>query len=199
VTRSMPPRPAAARAYIDESIRESPPGHYVLAAAIVDDDQADVLRHMLRSFIPRRAARFHWHEVPAANRLEMCHLLSSTDLRHVVAVATPLDPKRQERGRRVCLSATSWELNARGVYRLQLETRRQRDANDRRFLLGEQRANRLPLALQYEFGHPNQEPLLWVPDAVAGAVAAALAAGETRYLEAFGRSVDVLQLPGPRP
>ena len=54
MTRSMPPRPVAARAYIDESIRESPPGHYVLAAAIVNDDQADVLRHMLRSFIPRR-------------------------------------------------------------------------------------------------------------------------------------------------
>jgi len=64
----MPPRPAAAHADIDESIRESPPGHYVLAAAIVDDDQADVLRHMLRSLIPRRAARFHWHEVPAANQ-----------------------------------------------------------------------------------------------------------------------------------
>ncbi len=187
----MPPRPAAAHADIDESIRESPPGHYVLAAAIVDDDQADVLRHMLRSLIPRGAARFHWHEVPAANRLEMCHVLASTDLRHVVAVATPLDPKRQER---VCLSATSWRLNDQGVYRLQLETRRQRDANDRRFLLGEQRANRLPLALQYEFGHPNQEPLLWVPDAVAGAIAAALAGGETRYLEAFGRSVDVLHM-----
>lgn len=153
------------------------PGHYVLAAAIVDDDQADVLRHMLRSLIPRRAARFHWHEVPAANRLEMCHVLASTGLRHVVVVATPLDPKRQER---VCLSATSRELNDQGVYRLQLETRRQRDAKDRRFLLGEQRANRL-LALQYRFGHPNQEPLLWFPDAVAGAVAAALAAGETRY------------------
>ena len=87
-------------------------------------------------------------EVPAANRLEMCHLLSSTDLRHVVGVATPLDPKRQVRGRHVCLSATSREPNARGVYRLQLETCRQRDANDRRFLWGEQRANRLSLALQ---------------------------------------------------
>ncbi len=60
-------------------------------------------------------------------------------------------------------------------------------------------ASSLEYRAPFEFDHPNQEPLLWVPDAVAGAVAAALAPGEARYLEAFGRSVDVLQLPGPRP
>ncbi len=105
----------------------------------------------------------------------------------------------QERGRRLCLSAISWELDSGGVDRLQSETRRQRDANDRRFLLGEQRVDRLPAALQYEFGQPNQEALLSVPDAVAGAVAAAFGAGERRYLHAPGDSVDVLQLPGPQP
>jgi len=48
----------------------------------------------------------------------------------------------------------------------------------------------------FEFDHPNQEPLLRVPDAVAGAVAAALAPGEARYLEAFGRSVDACSCLG---
>lgn len=158
-----------------------------------------VLTDALRSFVPRRAVRFHWHEV-SANRLQMCQLLlAASHVRHVAAVATPLDPKRQERGRRLCLSAISWELDSRGVDRLQSETRRQRDANDRRFLLGEQRVDRLPAALQYEFGQPNQEALLWVLDAVAGAVAAAFGAGERRYLHALGDSVDVLQLPGPQP
>ncbi len=145
-----------------------------------------VLTDALRSFVPRRAVRFHWHEV-SANRLQ---------IGLAAAGSQPCPPRRcrcyaarprnvQERGRRLCLSAISWELDSRGVDRLQSETRRQRDANDRRFLLGEQRVDRLPAALQYEFGQPNQEALLWVLDAVAGAVAAAFGAGERRYLHAL--------------
>ncbi len=64
----------------------------------------------------------------------MCDLLVAHNVRHVVAVASPLDPQRQERARRLCLTAIAWELHERGVHRLQLESRNNRDADDRRFL-----------------------------------------------------------------
>jgi hypothetical protein len=196
MTQSMP---IEAHAVLDESIREGVPGFYVLAATVVGDDQAVGLREALRGLVPRPSARFHWHEERQAKRLAMCDLLVAHNVRHVVAVASPLDPQRQERARRLCLTAIAWELHERGVHRLQLESRNNRDADDRRFLLGEQRVDRVPAALQYEFGRPRQEPLLWAPDAVAGAVATAVGTGDLTYLRTLGETVYVHRLPGPPP
>lgn len=193
----MPPRPGVTRGYIDESIRVSAPGLYALAASIVNEDQADELRRALRSCLPRGTVRFHWRNERPATRLQVCGLLVASGVRHVVTVAAPLDPQRQERARRVCLSAMAWELHYRGVRHLELETRSKRDANDRHFLGGEQRLGRVPVALRYEFGQPNQEPLLWAPDAVAGVVAGAFGTGERRYLEVLGSTVEVKELAGP--
>jgi hypothetical protein len=39
----------------------------------------------------------------------------------------------------------------------------------------------VPVGLQVQFGQPKEEPMLWIPDAVAGAVTAA-ELGEGRWL-----------------
>ena len=57
----------------------------------------------------------------------------------------------------------------------------------------------MPAGLQYEFGRPRQEPLLWAPDAVAGAVATAVGTGDLTYLRTLGETVYVHRLPGPPP
>jgi hypothetical protein len=40
--------------------------------------------------------------------------------------------------------------------------------------------------IRVEFARPKDEPMLWVPDAVAGAVNAAASGGETEAMEGFG-------------
>lgn len=50
-------------------------------------------------------------------------MISDFDAYHVVVVAAPIDPRRQERARALCLERLAWQLDAHGVELLTLEAR----------------------------------------------------------------------------
>lgn len=56
------------------------------------------------------------------------------------------------------------------------------DSKDARTIEQARRAGRASSQLSYRFDRPSAEPLLWFPDAVAGALAAHLADGDSSYL-----------------
>lgn len=94
----------------------------------------------------------------------------------LVAVAAPIDPRRQERARRKCLERLLWELTELGTRDVLLESRQERrDVHDRKAIAAAQQRGAIPADLRYSFGRPDQEPLLWLADAVAGVVSAARA------------------------
>lgn len=94
----------------------------------------------------------------------------------VVICASPLpDPRKQERVRARCLERTLWELGTAGVADVVIEARQERNnQRDRRIIVAAQRAGKVHAALRYGFVTPDVEPLLWIPDAMAGAATAAL-------------------------
>jgi len=61
------------------------------------------------------------------------------------------------------------------------------DQRDRATIAHAQRAGWLSPTLRYAFLRPNDEPLLWIPDAVAGLVAAALADPRRGQIRSVGR------------
>ncbi len=184
------------RAFLDESVRVAEPGMYVLAATVVLDHQLEATRRAIVDALPVGMARFHWRNEREPVRMKLCGALIDAGLTHHVAVCAPLDRRRDERARRRCLTSLTWTLYDEGVTHLHIETRHQRDASDRTFLGTEQRVRRIPPRLSYSFDQPAGDPLLWAADAAAGAVAWGLGAAEPQYLDAFGRSLKIVQLPG---
>jgi len=159
------------RAYVDESGRTAAPGLYVLAAVVVLTGQEDEVRAVLRSGLRHRRQRFHWREEEHTDQETMAKLVGELQLASVVAVATPVDTKRPERARRLCLTRLLWELEHRNVHDVLLESRGDaQDRDDRRHIANTQRARHVEPDLVYAFGNPRAEPLLWLPDLVAGAV-----------------------------
>lgn len=74
-------------------------------------------------------------------------------------------------------------------------SRAERDAEDRAHIGNLRRAGHVPLDLGYAFARPKDEPLLWLPDTVAGAVSLALDdEGDESYLATLGPRVQVLRL-----
>jgi hypothetical protein len=183
------------RAYVDESLRLTGAGWYVLAAVVVPGARADDVRTALRAGPPGGRRRYHWHDEDARSREAMAARIGALRLDAVVVVTTPVTPRRSERARRHCLLRLLWELEQRGVGDVLLESRRERDVTDREVIGHGHRSGHVSAALRHEFGRPKDEPLLWLADVVAGAVARAVAEDDPTYLDLLDERIVVLAVP----
>jgi len=182
------------RAYIDESTHVEPPGLYVLAAVVVPVRDEDRTRDVLLRNVRPGQKRFHWREEDSQTRDRMATAVGGLDLATVMAVSTPIDHRRSERARRACLTQLLWELEQRDVGHVLFESRHDRNRHDRAHILAMQKARHLAQPLRYDFGGPLQEPLLWLPDLVAGAVNFARGGREEHCLAALGPGVVIVDV-----
>jgi hypothetical protein len=161
--------------WADESyVQSGAGGAYVMVGAVTAVEESGPIRDRLVPLVRRPRRRLHWSDEEPADRRRIIKTLADCPLRTIVVVATPVDPKRQERARRKCAERLLWALERAGVTRVWLETRtpslNQRDMRLVDSLRGKQA---ISPGLRVEFARPLEEPMLWVPDAVAGAVVAA--------------------------
>lgn len=150
------------------------PGTYLLAAAVFDTDTVDDARHAVATLAPGRHRKFHWRDEGVQRRAVAAGVVASLSALHFVTIGTPLDNGRQERCRRLCLCEILSELYLAGVTEVWMESRRpHQDRSDLRAVSGFRNQKRIGPSLRV--GHalpagPKGEPLLWVPDIVAGIV-----------------------------
>lgn len=156
-------------------------GIYVLAAAISHEDRGrDELGGVLRALVPGPEPRLHWHSELASTRMRVIDTIAELPLEHVV-VRAGVDPKRQERARRKCLERLLFELSQRRVGQVLLESRTDRLNRSDVKLVDAVRNTGVVADLQMGFARPLEEPMLWIPDAVAGVIALARSGRESRY------------------
>lgn len=111
-------------AYVDESYREHETGgFYVLAAAVFDENDDRARAAMLGLRGGRRVSKVHWNEMDVRDRGAAVAAGDVLDGVHLVAVGSPVVRRRQERARAVTLRRLVFELAARGVARLWVESR----------------------------------------------------------------------------
>jgi hypothetical protein len=185
--RARTARIATVRAYLDESLRLTGSGLYVLAAVAVPPARADAVRETLRGDPLRR--RYHWHDENRASRTAMAGEVRALGLEAVAVVTRPVEAKKSERARRRCLLRLLWELSERGVSDVLIESRQRRDKYDRHIIACAQRSGQVAPGLRYGFEPPLDECLLWLPDVVAGATARAFADGDRTFLDLLGATV----------
>jgi hypothetical protein len=186
------PAPALS-AWIDESIiaRRDHPGAYTLASVIADPVDVDDLRFALRALREKRLVRLHWSAESAKRRDLIAHAIAEFDITAIVALGTPVHGPKQERARRCCLECLLYELEAFGVTKAWFESRRaQQDRSDLRLFDSAREKGVISRNLSIDFARPTDEPMLWLPDAVAGAVTAAQL-GEPRWLLTLSELVHI--------
>ena len=111
-----------------------------------------------------------------------------------VVIGTPLAKKKQERARRKCLEALLPHLEQMGVTQIVMERRTPSLVGaDRRMVIAIRGKRLIGGGLRVETAQPKEEPMLWLPDTVAGAFGAARDAGQPEYLALIG-SVDQIEV-----
>ena len=70
-------------------------------------------------------------------------------------------------GREVCLTALISYAAEQKCFKIVFERDESIERADRKFLYGEVRKRGLANVVKYDFKAPHDEPLLWIPDAIA--------------------------------
>ncbi len=178
-------------AFIDESVRESTAtGFYLIAVVSVGETDLDKVRNVARSvLLSKRQVRFHWHDESVTQRLKMMEVVRSLSLSMHVYCCRPL-PAKQDRARARCIERMLWDFREVDIARAVFESRR--DVNNRkdsRTIGHGKRAGLANPAFDWGFQLPSEEPILWLADALAGAVASHLAGEDSRYLKVLPESL----------
>jgi len=112
----------------------------------------------------------------------------------IVVTGGPVQRQKQERARRCCLERLLYELDQLDVTEVRLESRTPaQDKRDRSLIDSARRKGWLSDRMFFEFARPLQEPMLWLPDVVAGAMTSAHL-GDSAWLLALSEMVVVHQV-----
>jgi hypothetical protein len=184
-------------AWVDESMRQKniPVPMYLLGAVVANPDRCDGARQELRSILPKGAPKLHWHAMDPREKTRATAVVSSFGATHLVVVGTPLDHRKQERARAQCMEQLYWRLGEMGVTKVFLEARENSQQKKDLQLVNVLRIRKtMPERLRVEIGFPSEEPMLWIPDQVLGALGDA-ETDDTRWFNQYGGSVERIDIP----
>ncbi|WP_141006616.1 hypothetical protein [Nocardioides humi] len=185
-------------AWVDESVHSGPGVQrpsYLLAATMTASETCPSVREALRGLLLPSARRLHWRDESDRRQIEIATAIAAQDLLHTVVIGIPVDSRRQERARRLCMERLLIELAGLGVQRIWLETRTESlNAKDLAMVAAVRGKRLLPGDTFVDFARPLDEPMLWVPDAVAGAVGAKRKGRNPTPRDLLGASVEEITI-----
>lgn len=169
---------------------------YVLAAAIGDPTACDPVRADLRGLLRTGQRRLHWRDEDDKRRTQLAEAVGKLDMTAVVVIGAPVDNSRQERARRKCMEVLLPYLDQQlQVVQVWMETRtKSLNRGDHKMVVALRGRRLLTSQIRVDMSRPLEEPMLWVPDIVAGAVGAASIGAEPRWQTALGGMVTKLRL-----
>jgi len=137
------------------------------------------LRESMESMRPASGAKLHWKQIrTGAARAAVLADVAALPVEHLVVVRLGGVRAPSERRRRVCLRRMLFELVELGVAHVVAESRGSADDRRDRNLLDALRAQKqIPSALRLDHMPGPLEPMLWIPDVVAGAITASRTTG----------------------
>lgn len=188
------------RAFIDESSvnRGDDSQEYLLCAAVIDVDACDATREALRPLLLPGQIKFHWTDESKKRQAEI--VTKVVDLGPMSVVVAHLDARarKTERYRRKCLETLYHELMTMEVFDLTLESRSSaQDNNDAAHIVALQGAG-LDRRMRIAHARGGDEPLLWIPDAVLGAINASHLGDQSHFDRLAATVILNTRTPGSR-
>jgi hypothetical protein len=194
---------------IDESGDELDSHHrYVIGAGVLvaNDDDLGRVREQVFALLgtPRRRRPFHWVTEGPVMRAAAIDLIGRLPLQAHAIVGAAASQHHLEYTRERCLRELFRSVDGQNIDRLMIESRERSVAvvgqNRRDFetLIEARHAKELPPTVRYEWVL-KEEPLVWLADAVAGAVLAA-ERGDMTWLARLGEAThtSIVRLPPER-
>jgi hypothetical protein len=151
-------------AFVDENTVRG----IMVAAAIADPRALGSARKVLTELRMKGQERLHFKSERDSRRREICSALVTLDVSVYIYHAATLNPKQ---GRPRCLEMLVADLAELSATRLILEQDDSTMKADRRVLYDAVGKHGLRDQLSYHHLRAKQEPMLWIPDAVAWCVA----------------------------
>jgi hypothetical protein len=169
-------------AFSDESVHTAA-GVFVQAVALVDPDRQEFAREAMRALRPSGAARLHWVRNAASLRHQTIGAVVAETVQVKAYLAYFDHERRQDEARRRCLIQLLLEHGGPPVSEIVLDRRSDhQDVRDHAFLMAQCMRFGLPRPPKVRIADSGTEPLLWLADAVAGAVAAHVVDGDDQYV-----------------
>lgn len=150
------------QAYVDESIRGR---DYILCVSLVPSSEVKVIRRKVRALASPGQRRIHFSRESDGRRRVFLRDVAALGTRSIIYVGRHHD---QPVARDAVLTAMVHDLIEIATTWLVLESRAGQDARDRS-TIARAMGSRGATALSYVHNQAHEEPLLWVPDAVAWA------------------------------
>lgn len=171
-------------------------GLYLLAAVVCDAAGCVPYRDTLRSLLDADQPKLHWGAESPQRRIKIVETVSGFDMDSVVVIGTPMDRKKQERARAVCMESLAVYLAELEVTQVFLEEREATlNARDARLIESMRGKKLIPAGLRIDVARPSVEPMLWLPDIVAGAVGQERVRNVSEYLDPLRSMVTELVVP----
>lgn len=170
-------------AFVDESYTDST---YTFGACLIEQRHMEHAREQMRSLLLPGQKKVHWTKESDKRRFAISDVVAGISMERIAIVREGSSHERHERQRRLCLAPMLRLIDAREVTAAWFESRNHRDdARDdvvvsalrSRFDLGAH------LRVNHVFG--SNEPLLWIADAICGAVEADRR-GNSRFADRLG-------------
>jgi hypothetical protein len=150
-------------AFVDESRRTN---RYVLACAVIDIRDAEVIRRELRSLVAAPKRRIHFNSEPDNRRRLLLERFDQLPVQVNIHSEVIAQHQPEPETRALLLGALIPRLQALGISQLIIESR---DAGDKADRVVINRVRQRHSLLVYEHRLPTEEPLLWLPDGYAWA------------------------------
>jgi hypothetical protein len=183
-------------AYVDESMSDTKrdPGTYLLAAGICDPADRDQIREQMQDLRLKGQNKLHWHDEDDKRRRQIIERVSHLPLMHLVVVRDDMPDARPERRRRLCMDRMLYELDQLEVATATFESRGPADDRRDMTMVATMRASKA-ITSQLRVGHEKgpEDPLLWVPDAVCGAMTAERV-GNAEFITEINAQTHVISL-----
>lgn len=138
--------------------------------------------------------KLHWRGESNRRRRRIVRDIAQADIAHLAVVRTGRDGERAERSRRKCLERLLHELGRRGIQTVVLESRgRADDMRDVSMVDALRAQRRVSARVRVAQAVGRNEPLLWVADAVCGALSSALI-GADEFRTLLGGRIAVFDI-----
>lgn len=152
-------------AFVDETKQNG----LLVVSTVVEVRHLKEARQQLREQRVKGQSRIHFKKESDSRRRSICSALCELAVEVTVYDATRI--KGAIDARAACLTAAVEDLAGLGVQRLTIEQDDSLVTSDRQVLYTAVRKFSVEDSMVYEHMRPNEEPLLWVSDAVAWCVA----------------------------
>ncbi|MCO6006007.1 hypothetical protein NE236_13525 [Actinoallomurus purpureus] len=180
-------------AFVDESEsnRKLDPDVYILVASIMASDIRESVREVMACLRLPGEHKVHWYHESDKRRRILIETVISLEVLHLAVVRTGAVGETSERRRRKCMERLFFELSAMGAHKIIFEAREARQSRNDLNLVKALRSRReIHADIRVDHLSGPREPLLWIPDLVAGAVVAARC-GDRSYLDQIAPLVTV--------